>query len=192
MFKFYHARTALYGAYRLAMTDIAGMSYFDRSITGFWRSFYAAGLVAPLFITLLIIRFNTHDINVPAFRFYSTEVIAYVIGWVLFPLVVFHLIQALNKEEHYIGFVVAYNWASVLQNGVYLPFAILFQLGIISGGIAGFLNLILLGLVLGYTWFIAKTALNISGTVASGIVILDVGLWITLNILTESFIRTST
>ena len=104
MFKFYHARTALYGAYRLAMTDIAGMSYFDRSITGFWRSFYAAGLVAPLFITLLIIRFNTHDINVPAFRFYSTEVIAYVIGWVLFPLVVFHLIQAHYMKIYYFLF----------------------------------------------------------------------------------------
>ena len=40
---------ALYGAYRLARIDPAGMTYFNLSFEGFWRSFFAAVLVAPAY-----------------------------------------------------------------------------------------------------------------------------------------------
>mgnify|MGYP001266455134 FL=1 len=184
-----YVTNALYGAYRLARGDKTGLFYFDTSIAGFWRSFFAAVLIAPLFLILLIIRFSVDDIGTGAVRFYTIEAIAYVIGWVLFPVVVFYLVQTLEKEEQYVGFIVAYNWAAVLQNSLYLPFAILFQLGMIPGEAAGILNLILLGLVLAYTWFVAKTALDISGAVAGGIIILDVGLWVSLTVITESFLK---
>ena len=184
-----YVTNALYGAYRLARGDTTGLSYFDTSTAGFWRSFFAAVLIAPLVLILLVIRFSVDDIGAGAVRFYTIEAIAYVIGWVLFPVVVFYLVQTLEKEERYVGFIVAYNWAAVLQNGVYLPFAILFQIGVIPGEAAGLLNLILLGLVLAYTWFVAKNALDISGAVAGGIIILDVGLWVSLTVITESFLK---
>jgi len=41
---------ALYGAYRLARFDAGGMRYFDASIDGFWRSFFAAVLIAPFYL----------------------------------------------------------------------------------------------------------------------------------------------
>ena len=187
-----YVTNALYGAYRLARADTNGLSYFDNSAAGFWRSFFAAVLIAPLFLILLIIRFSVDDIGASAIRFYTFEAIAYVIGWVLFPLVVFYLVETLGKQERYVGFIIAYNWAAVLQNGFYLPFAILFQLGLIPGEAAGLLNLLLLGLVLAYTWFVAKSALDISGAVAGGIIILDVGLWVALTVITESFLRSAT
>ena len=90
------------------------------------------------------------------------------------------------------GFIIAYNWAAVLQNSFYLPFAILVQLGLIPSEAAGLLNLLLLGLVLAYTWFVAKSALDISGAVAGGIIILDVGLWVALTVITESFLKSAT
>ena len=186
-----YVTNALYGAYRLARGDKTGLFYFDTSIAGFWRSFFAAVLIATLFLILLIIRFSVDDIGAGPIRFYTIEAIAYVIGWVLFPLVAYYLVQTLEKEEQYVCFIVAYNWAAVLQNGFYLPFAILFQLGMIPGEAAGILNLILLGLVLAYTWYVTRTALDISGAVAGGIVVLDVGLWVALTVITESFLKTT-
>ena len=180
---------ALYGAYRLARADTAGMSYLDTSLDGFWQSFFAAVMVAPLFVLLLIIRFNTNGLEVSAIRFLALESIAYVIGWVLFPLISYYLVQVLEREKQYLGFIVAYNWASVLQNAIYLPFAILFELGMFGGNAAEFVNLILLCLVLAYTWFVTRTALDVSGFVASGLVVLDVGLWIIVNKLTEFMLR---
>ena len=180
---------ALYGAYRLARADTGGMSYLNTSLEGFWQSFFAAVLVAPLFFLLLIIRLNVSDIGASALRFLALEGIAYVIGWILFPLVVFYLAQVLERERLYCGFIVAYNWASVLQNAIYLPFATLFELGMVGGSSAELINLTLLCLVLAYTWFVTKTALNVAGIVACGVVILDVGLWIIVNLMTASMLR---
>lgn len=181
---------ALYGAYRLARADKDGMSYFDKSLEGFWLSFSAAALVAPIFFLLMTIRFINGVVGTTAIRFTCIETIAYIIGWVLFPLVIYYLVQALEKENQYLGFIIAYNWASVIQNSIYLPFAILFEIGFIAGVSAEIVNLMLLFLVLTYTWFVAKTALGISSFVATGIVFLDVGLWIMLNILTDLMLQT--
>ena len=183
-----HLTTALYGAYRLARADRNGMTYFDSSLDGFWLSFFAAVLVAPIFFLLMMIRFENGGIDATAFRFFSIEAIAYTIGWFLFPLIVYYLVQALEKEKRYFGFIIAYNWASVIQNSVYLPFAISFELGVFEGRSAELINLFLLCLVLAYTWFITKTALDVSGFVASGIVVLDVGVWIMLNMITDTML----
>ena len=57
-----------------------------------------------LFFLLLIIRFNVSDIGASVHRFFALEGIAYVIGWILFPLVVFYLAQVLKRERQYCGF----------------------------------------------------------------------------------------
>ena len=183
-----HLTTALYGAYRLARADRNGMAYFDSSLDGFWLSFFAAALVAPIFFLLMMIRCENGGVDATAFRFVSIEAIAYTIGWFLFPLIVYYLVQALERERRFFGFIIAYNWASVIQNSVYLPFAIFFELGIFEGHSAELINLFLLCLVLAYTWFIAKTALDVNGFVASGIVVLDVGVWIMLNMVTDTML----
>ena len=59
---------ALYGAYRLARFDAAGMRYFETSIEGFWRSFFAAVIVAPPYALLLFLRYRNGlaDVDWPA------------------------------------------------------------------------------------------------------------------------------
>ena len=72
---------ALYGAYRLARYDVSGHKYFDVSNAGFWRSFFAAVLIAPFYFVLLNLQFAEFS-DVPAIRFFALESIAYVIAWV--------------------------------------------------------------------------------------------------------------
>ncbi|MCZ6467897.1 MAG: hypothetical protein O6829_11555, partial [Alphaproteobacteria bacterium] len=119
------AATSLYGAYRLARFDARGMTYFETSLAGFWRSFYAAVIVAPVFAVLLAMRYAAGGEATDEVRFASVEAIAYVIAWVAFPLVMVSLARLLDREERYLGYIVAYNWASVLQNGLYLPLVML-------------------------------------------------------------------
>ena len=38
---------SIYGAWRLPWLDRSGMGHFNLSVDGFWRSFFAAVLVAP-------------------------------------------------------------------------------------------------------------------------------------------------
>ena len=48
---------SLYGAWRLMRLDPTGMTYFNLSSDGFWRSFFAAVMIAPFYVALAYIKF---------------------------------------------------------------------------------------------------------------------------------------
>jgi hypothetical protein len=168
--------TALYGALRLAKLDKAGAAFFDTSINGFWRSFFAAFIVAPFHIVLMVFYFSSEEVSASVERFTSVEAIAYVISWVAFPLLMASIVRLMEKERHYLGFIVAYNWAAVIQNALYLPVAILgFSEAVPNIVFYAFLGGIVFFLI-AYSWFIARTMLNISKGHATAVVILDLAL----------------
>lgn len=179
----------LYGAYRLARLDTGGMTFFDQTLAGFWRSFYAAIIVAPLFVVLLAVQHATGDIPVSPWRFLAVESSAYIVGWFAFPLVMVTVADSFNRADRYIGFIVAYNWASVWQNLLYLPFLILAELGIIAISPARLANELILVVVLAYIWFIAKTALQISTWQAILIIALDFSLAIFIGWITQTMLH---
>ena len=180
---------ALYGTYRLARFDAGGMRYFDTSIEGFWRSFFAAAIIAPFYAVLLWLRFGVEfPPEADGFRYLCIEIIAYVIAWVLFPLVMISVVRFLELDKNYLRFIVAYNWASVLQNALYMPIAMAVLAGGQEVGPAAFLLLIALVAILVYTWFIAKTALDVPGGTAAAIVALDFVLGLMINGVSDSMI----
>jgi len=163
---------ALYGAYRLARFDERGLAFFDTSERGFWRSFFAAVLIAPFFFLLLYFRFS-EETGVSAFRFFALESIAFIIAWVAFPLVMAGIAREIKREPNYIRFIVAYNWAAVLQNAVFMPIEILALTGGSLAPAAGVLGLLAMTAIIFYVWFIARTALEVTGAMAAGIIGVD-------------------
>ncbi len=164
---------AVFGAWRLAQFDPGGMRYFDRSLTGFWRSFRVAVLVAPLYA--LLVYFDLHDAKGLAgwFSILLGESIAYVINWTAFPLLMFYLCEAIDRRDRYLGFVVAYNWSAVIQLAVMVPALAIDWLGILPDSVSGAI-LIAANIALAvYEWFIVRTALNLSAIGAVAITALD-------------------
>jgi hypothetical protein len=180
---------ALYGSLRLAFGDKNGTNYFNTSHLGFWRSFTAAIIVAPIFILLLNVRYIVSDSDINFFRFVSIYATAYVIGWIVFPLVINYITGVLGNGDKFVGYIVIYNWASVLQNFIYLPFAILVEAHLIYGTAATIIGIFLLGLVFLYTSFITKTALEVSNGIAAAIVILDLILSIIISAVTQRILH---
>jgi hypothetical protein len=179
---------ALYGAYRLARLDGGGMAYFDASISGFWRSFFAAVIVLPFYAMLLQLRYETGAVGAGVERFAAVEMITYVIAWLAFPLAMASVAAILDREERYLGYIVAYNWAAVLQNALYLPIAMIGVAGGMGAGSANAAGLIALFLILGYSWFVARTALAIGAGTAAAIVALDLVLGVVINSVAESML----
>jgi len=180
---------SLYGALHLARGDTSGMAFFNATEQGFWRSFTAAILIAPLFALLLTIRYHVNEAGVSLLRFTAIETIAYVVSWVAFPLLLFHLTDILGIGYRFIRYIVAYNWASVLQNLLYLPFALLVEAHLVQGAGSTFFGIILLGLVLLYTWFVTRTALEVTNLLAAGLVMIDLVLSIFINTITQGMLR---
>jgi len=180
---------SLYGALHLARGDTSGMAFFNATEQGFWRSFTAALLIAPLFALLLTIRYHVNEAGVSLLRFTAIETIAYVVSWVAFPLLLYHLTDILGTGHRFIRYIVAYNWASVLQNLLYLPFALLVEAHLVQGAGSTFFGILLLGLVLLYTWFVTRTALEVTNLLAAGLVMIDLVLSIFINTITQGMLR---
>ena len=61
--------------------------------------------------------------------------------------------------------------------------------GLLAAGAGRAMGMLVLVMVMLYTWFITKTALRVTGVLATGLVILDFVVSIILNALTESMVR---
>jgi len=177
---------ALYGAYRLARLDPDGMGFFEATTDAFWRSFKAALLIAPFYGLLLALRFEAGEIGATVWRYGAVETIAYVLSWVAFPVLMLGVTKRFDCEGNYLRFIVAYNWAAVPQNMLYLPVAMLSVTGVISADAAGFFALVVLMLIVGYVWFITRTALDITPARAAIIVAMDFALSILINAYAEA------
>jgi uncharacterized membrane protein len=164
---------ALYGAWRLAHFDPDGMRYFDRSIAGFWRSFRVAVLVAPLWIIVLAVNFPQIHGEADWLRIVTAETIGYVIAWVAYPLAAFFLTRFVDRQQDYLGFIVALNWASVIQLAVQTPAHVIDSTSLLPGGTGIFLVWATELAALIYEWYITRTALRLSGFGAFGFVVLD-------------------
>jgi hypothetical protein len=171
---------ALYGAFRLLRFDPDGLRAFDVGPTAFWQSFFAAFIAAPGYAILIAL----HMESAPSADVVSTGLLhgfAYVISWTAFPLVVFYLAQAMDRAEHWVGFVIAFNWSKVVQMAIYLPLVLASASGVFGDTGGNFLTLVGLIAVLVYQWYVTRSALDIPGPAAAGLTVVDLilGMFIT-------------
>jgi hypothetical protein len=165
-------KSAFEGALLLARGDAAGMTRFDLTIEGFWRSFFAIVVAAPAYLLLLVDQYATTGVGAHIGGVIMIEALAYVIGWCAFPVAAIFLTRVLGLGAHYVSLIVASNWSGVLQ---VLVLAMAVLLGtLLPSALRGLLGLGALVAVLGYQWFVVRTALETTGTTAAALVAVDI------------------
>ena len=172
-----------FGAWRLAHLDRGGMAYFDATVSGFWKSFFAAALVAPIYIVFVALDMSEQVYDAGPLRVFLIHLLTYSMSWTVFPVIVHPICQAIDRDEAYVPYIVALNWGMAIQFLVYLPVAIILWLGILPSALAVTLKLGIYGVLLGYEWFIARTALNVQPWPATGLVALNFMIGIILSTL---------
>lgn len=166
---------ALFGLSRLLRLDAQGLTYFNASPAGLWRSFWIAAFVLPLHLVQSFIHYSQSDqVAVSGFTYFALELESYVIGWFLFPLVMVWISGLLDRWPNYFTFLVPYNWFQLVIAAVILPLSILGGIGGLPPEAASLLMLMAASAALLYTGFIAHKALDVSPITAVGIVLLDV------------------
>lgn len=166
--------SSLYGSWRLAHFDRGGMAYFDGSVDGFWRSFFAALIVAPLYAVMLGLRYAAAGEPGDPVHYGLIEAVSYLVSWFSYPVAMHALTGLLDCRDRFLGYMVAYNWSLVLQNAVLVPIAMLNALQVVGPDAAGVLWLVAIVAVLAYLWFIARAGLEVPPLTAVGIVSIDV------------------
>ncbi len=166
--------TALLGAIKLARFDPSGSALFGNTARAAWRSFFAAFLAAPFYLFLIAL----NGLNVgeggqtgPALIF---ALFSYAGGWLVFPVVVWYAVRAMDREDRFAHFLAAYNWSAVIHNALFFLLAFVDAVTGASSGARGFFALLILAYVTMYIWFIARTTLDIRPGQAVMIVGIDV------------------
>lgn len=174
-------RSALLGTLILARGDARGLARFDASLGGFWRSYEAAAICYPLYLALTLGR-----VEHASWRVAIVETIGYVVSWTAFPLVMLNLCRRLGRDDHFFGFMTAYNWCQVPQIVLFAAIAAVEAAGVIGEGPAAMIGLIAAAAVLVYEWFVARVALDVSVASAILVVAIDVVLAALIHQIDES------
>ncbi|MGE0723756.1 MAG: hypothetical protein AB7O45_05250 [Alphaproteobacteria bacterium] len=172
---------AVDGAWRLACRDASGLRAFDPTLEAFWRSFFAAVVVAPFYVLMLALRDLPAEPRGGLAVMALVEAIGYVANWVAFPLVMAHVSRLIGRERHYLVFVQAFNWSAVIQVVMLLAGSLIAAADLLPSALAQGIVIGVTLLVLVYEWYIARVALELGGAGAAGIVALDLAIGIFLN-----------
>ncbi len=164
---------ALYGALRMLRFDAGGLAWFDVSLPGFWRSFFAAVLVAPAFAVLVALQLAARTDPYELGWVIVVSSVAYGIGWLTFPVVAIFITRLLRLSDRYFALIIASNWASIPQMLVFLPAALIDASGILPSAAGALLTVAATFYVIAYQWFVIRTALATDALTASAIVVLQ-------------------
>lgn len=179
----------LFGAWRLLHFDRTGVQHFRATREGFVNSFWAAAIVLPgdAIATLLFASANPDTfVGSSAGRVIIVYLLVYTIQWVLFPLAMAGFCDAILRRERFVVFVVAHNWSSVVRMAIVLPAVAIFAAdGIGTGGWGAAIFFAVLLATWVYTWFVAKSALDISSRAAIVVVGLEIGIALLLSWVTN-------
>lgn len=165
--------SALYGVWLLLRWDVNGFNYFDRNFGGFWRSYLVAFALAPIYAAHAIVSFQRTEGGPSLGLHLTTEALAYVMAWTVFPFVMITIARTLDRDGQYFGYMVPYNWFQLAVGVVTLPVTLLSDLQVIGLEGAALLNLIILAAFFAYGIFLARHALEIGPITAGGVVFLD-------------------
>jgi hypothetical protein len=168
---------ALFGAWRLFLNQPDALRAFDTGIEGFWRSFQAIILVAPLYAVAALadrvaVIGSVTDGTFSEGVFWSAKIASLCVDWVAFPILLAGLAGFLQIGRGYIPFIAVRNWASVLMT---LPFAAIAILQLLGVGEDLLLlpSLVALAFSLRLDFVIVRRTLAVPVDVAVALVLLD-------------------
>lgn len=180
----------LAGAGRLLRFDISGAQMMVGGVRGFWASLYwSMGLVAPLFILLIMLRYDPTKYEGVRYSLVNIEI--YILAWLTFPLVMERVAYFVSRSDCYFKFIIAYNWLSCFYNIFYLLIGLAQASNMISWEAAASLSvgLMLIGLI--WIGFAAKKTLDLPLSAIVGIVIIDLFLSLMISLLNATLLASS-
>lgn len=175
-------RRGFAGAWALARGRAEGMAAFDVSLDGFWRSFSLFLLLIPASIlgSAAERRLGLEESGlssaieaVSAETHYLVQLVATLMIWVAFPVVMAVLAPPLALGRRYVPFIVARNWASLVEAIPFAVPAVLYVAGLISADALAAGTLFALGFSLYYGFRIARIALLAPVSIAIALVALN-------------------
>ncbi len=171
---------ALSGTTKLVMHDREGLADLDNSIAGFWHSFTAIVLIAPLYLFISSINWDPNAGSAATGFSVARHLIALVVQWLAWPLLMVFATRWFGMSQFVTRYVIVYNWSNVLIITVLSLPALLYRVGVLPLEVAaGFTGIIQLATFY-IEWYLARLSLDTKGINAAAIVLANFVLSIAL------------
>jgi hypothetical protein len=183
---FAYVRNQLWIALRIARFDAGAVREFDHSIDGFFRSFVALLLCAPLYIFIVVAQRRlaaAAPTEMPDLEFGPVlpitpgyvlfEAFAYLANWLAFPIALIFIVRLIKAGDRYVPFIIAYNWTACVVVFVSFVPQLLYLAGVLPMAVVIAFYIPILIFAAAYEWLVAREALGISALTAAGIVLID-------------------
>jgi hypothetical protein len=170
---------SLRAAWGIFLGRADAMRGFDLSVEGFWRSFFAIVLGAPgYFLTAIAAREGMLGNTDPAAgptggAFLADAVVGYLGVWLALPVLLALFAGRLGVSGTYPTYVVARNWASVIEIVPAAAVALAYLAGLIGSDLATLLMVVLMIVLLRYDYLVARRSLSVGGGFALAVVATD-------------------
>ncbi len=169
---------SVYGAWQLFLDRPDARSYFDTSLDGFWRSFQAIILIAPLYAIIEFVTFSNFGLldvgaGIGGEAYFWARTLSLVVDWIGLPIVLAALSGPLGIGRTYASFIVVRNWAAVLM---VLPQAALAAVQAALGlslAFTALISLFILAAILRLAYLNARRIMEAAIGLAIGVVALD-------------------
>lgn len=169
---------SLYGAWRVLRMDPAALGYFNQSIDGFWRSFFAIVLVVPIFAVVTYLGAEAlpaeeAETAPAAGTLVFIHLLGLLLAWAAFPASMIWLSRMLKLSHRYVLYIIVWNWSNVVSATIFLMVMLLLATGLLSAGLGSALSIFAFGYVLFYSYLVARAGLDCTTGTAVGIVIFE-------------------
>ena len=163
----------LYAAWHLLLRDRSAVALFDDSVSGFWKSFVSAAIIFPIYVALLLLGIAEFETSRSFFAVILLHIEFFIIRAVIWPLAMHYVVQALDRDEKYFLYVVAYNWANVVMNVIYFFAIIILLASPLSAVSQDAIGLVIFITLMIYQIFVTRVTLDIHLGPAIGLVICE-------------------
>lgn len=175
------ARQSLHASWLLLIRDRGAYRLFTQSEAGFWRSFSAILIIAPLYLYATSVQTQLPGDATAEATPVAAAILGLILQWIGWPLAMVPIARLAGLQQGYARYIIAYNWSSVLVIALLMPPLILLDIGILGPGTALFLSFILMIISFYYRWYVAQTAFDTTGLMAAALVLADFVLSLAIN-----------
>jgi hypothetical protein len=164
--------SGLHAALLFARGRADAVHYVESDMAGATRSFWAIPVGLPAIVALRLMTWVESGLPPHAGHVISLDLMGYVVGWLGFAWLSFHLVPMLGCAPRWPRFIAAWNWCNVIEN-----------LLLVLAGIPGLLGappmldevaqIFAVGWAPWIEWFAIRESLDTGGIAAALLVVLD-------------------
>lgn len=168
----------VYGVWQVILDRPDAERYFDTGYAGFWRSFQAIVLVAPLYVVVFASAYRSlaevePPVAITATGYFWLKAANVGLDWIALPLVLALSARFLGITRTYTSFVVVRNWAAVPIVAILAVISALEMLLPVLTDLLVWIQLLTIMVAIRLTYLMARRFLDVDISLAVALVVFD-------------------